>query len=280
MAILLSLVSAVAFGTGDFFGGLSAKKTSALNVIAFSHLVGLIGIAFVSFRVSDAIDGEAVLIGAVAGIFGLAGVFYLYRGLSTGVMAVVAPLTAITSALIPALWGLLQGESLSILAWLGVLVALVAIGFCSSPSDVAEAQSTVTPQIVFESLLAGAGFGTFFILFDLAPDDAATWPVVGARLITAVPLVPFILLRRASDLPAIKATAATIVATGVFDTLANALFLVATTIGDLTIVAVLSSLYPVSTVVLASTVLKQKVSQLQLVGLVLALGATVLISAG
>ena len=280
MAILLSLVSAVAFGTGDFFGGLSAKKTSALNVIAFSHLVGLIGIAFVSFRVSDAIDGEAVLIGAVAGIFGLAGVFYLYRGLSTGVMAVVAPLTAITSALIPALWGLLQGESLSILAWLGVLVALVAIGFCSSPSDVAEAQSTVTPQIVFESLLAGAGFGTFFILFDLAPDDAATWPVVGARLITAVPLVPFILLRRASDLPAIKATAATIVATGVFDTLANALFLVATTIGDLTIVAVLSSLYPVSTVVLASTVLKQKVSQLQLVGLVLALGATVLIAAG
>ena len=95
-----------------------------------------------------------------------------------------------------------------------------------------------------------------------------------------MPLVPFILLRRASDLPAIKATAATIVATGVFDTLANALFLVATTIGDLTIVAVLSSLYPVSTVVLASTVLKQKVSQLQLVGLVLALGATVLIAAG
>lgn len=280
MAIFLSLVSAAAFGIGDFFGGLSAKKTSALNVIAFSHLVGLIGIAFVSFRVSDAIAGEAILVGAVAGLFGLAGVFYLYRGLSTGVMAVVAPLTAITSALIPALWGLLQGESLSILAWLGVVVALVAIGFCSLPSDVGEAQSTVTPQIVFESLLAGAGFGAFFILFDLAPDDAATWPVVGARLITAVPLVPFILLRRTSDLPAIKATAATIIATGVFDTLANALFLVATTIGDLTIVAVLSSLYPVSTVVLANRVLKEKMSQLQLVGLVLALGATILIAAG
>lgn len=280
MAILLSLVSAVAFGTGDFFGGLSAKKTSALNVIAFSHLVGLIGIAFVSFRVSDAIDGEAVLIGAVAGIFGLAGVFYLYRGLSTGVMAVVAPLTAITSALIPALWGLLQGESLSILAWLGVLVALVAIGFCSSPSDVAEAQSTVTPQIVFESLLAGAGFGTFFILFDLAPDDVGTWPVVGARLVTAVPLVPFILLRRPSDLPAIRAAAGTIIATGVFDTLANALFLVATTLGDLTIIAVLSSLYPVSTVILANRVLKEKISSLQFAGLVLALAATVLIAAG
>lgn len=278
MAIFLSLLSAIGFGTGDFFGGLSAKKTSALNVIAFSHAVGLAGVTILSVLLAERFALEAILIGAIAGVFGAIGVFYLYRGLSAGPMAVVAPVTAITSALVPALWGLFGGESLSALAWVGVLVALVAIGLCSLPSEVTA--SGVTVRVTAESLLAGAGFGAFFILFDLAPDDVGSWPVVGARMITALPLVPFIVLTRRAELPAIRATASTIVATGLLDTFANATFLIATTSGDLTIVAVLSSLYPVSTVVLASSVLKEKTSPLQLSGLVLALAATILIAIG
>ncbi len=278
VAIILGVLAAVCFGAGDFYGGLSAKRTAVVNVVAFSHLVGLVGVLTVSLLFAENFRVEALGIGAAAGLFGAVGVVLLYRGLSTGPMAVVAPITAITSALVPSLWGVLDGESLSAVAWVGVAIAVVAIGLVSLPKDVDT--DGITLRVVAESLLAGVGFGVFFILFDIAPDDVGAWPVVGARMVTVLPLVPFVLMTRRPDLPAVKATAMTIFATGALDTGANVLFLIATTLGELTIVSVLSSLYPVTTVVLARSLLNERMSSFQVAGLALAIAATTLIALG
>lgn len=278
MAILFGLLSAVSFGTGDFFGGLSSKKLSVLSVVACAHLVGLIGVATFSFLAADAFSWEALGIGAIGGAFGAGGLGLLYKGLSTGPMAVVAPITAISSAVVPALWGLVGGESLSSLAWIGIIIALVAIGLTSLPSDASV--DGVTARVVIESLLAGAGFGIFFIFLDMTAPEVAPWPVVGARLFTVSCLMPVVLMKKRHEFSAIKAESKTLLLTGVFDTLANVLFLAATLRGDLTIVGVLSSLYPVSTVILARTILNEKMSPLQLVGMALALTATALIALG
>ncbi len=278
MAIVLGLLAALFFGSGDFFGGLSSKRTSVLNVVAFSHLVGLVGVSALAPFLANSFAWDDMAIGVVAGAIGGVGVALLYRGLAIGPMAVVAPLTAITSAAVPATWGVLDGDSLTIWSWIGVIAAVVAIALISIPSEIDS--SPVTTSVVLQSLVAGACFGTMFILFDATSDATAPWPVVGARLLTSGVLVAFVFLRRRDSLATVRPTFGIIVLTGLFDTGSNAMFLYATTLGDLTIVAVLSSLYPASTVLLARFVLHERISRLQLSGLVTALVATALIAAG
>lgn len=278
MEVLLGLVTAAAFGTGDFFGGLSAKRTAVLYVVGFSHLFGLIGMAVLAPIVADMFTWQDFGLGVIAGAVGGVGVALLYRGLARGPMAVVAPLTAITSAAVPAAWGVLDGETFSAWAWIGIGFALVAIALTSIPS--AGDMTPVTNRVIVESLLAGVGFGTMFIFYDITNDAAAPWPLVGARLITAGVLVTVIMTARRSGLPSARRAMWPIVLTGLFDTGSNAAFLYATTLGDLTIVAVLSSLYPATTVLLARFVLDERVSRTQLTGLFAALLATALIALG
>jgi EamA domain-containing membrane protein RarD len=193
-------------------------------------------------------------------------------------MAVVAPITAITSAAVPALWGTLRGDALSFMAWLGVAVALVAIGLVSSSNDGAISQ--ISPRVIGESLLAGAGFGTFFIFLDATEAVNAPWPVVGARLLTVVGLVAFMIATRREVVPKAKSALGLIALTGAFDTASNVTFLYATNSGSLTIVAVLSSLYPIATVLLARVVLSERMTRVQLAGFASAIVATGLIAAG
>lgn len=278
MAIVLGLLTALLFGSGDFFGGLSSKRTSVLNVVAFSHLVGLVGVGVLAPFLADSFTWDDLAIGVVAGAIGGVGIALLYRGLAVGPMAVVAPLTAITSAAVPAAWGVIDGDSLTRWAWIGVIAALIAITLISIPSEIES--SPVKTSVVLQSLASGACFGTMFILFDATTDATAPWPVVGARLITSGVLLTFVFVWRRDGLATVRPTLGIIVLTGLFDTGSNAIFLYATTLGDLTIVAVLSSLYPASTVVLARFVLHERISRLQLSGLLTALVATALIAAG
>jgi len=285
VAILLGLLTAASFGAGDFFGGLSAKRVSVIVVIAISHLIGLISVTVVALLVAEEFVAGDFLTGIVAGAAGGIGVALLYRGLARGPMAVVAPLTAITAAAIPALWGVIANEeSFSALAWIGIAIAGIAIVLTSLPSG-RMGSASVGGQVVIESLAAGTFFGVLFILFDATSEASAPWPVVGARLLTATLLLTWLLLQRRDQLtslvgPSSGNVLALIALTGLFDTGSNVLFLIATSVGDLTITAVLSSLYPISTVLLARFVLDERMSRIQLVGLVAALGATVLIALG
>lgn len=277
--MLFGLLTALFFGSGDFCGGISAKKTSVLNVVAFSHLVGLLGVIVLAPFLADAFTWADFGLGVIGGGLGGIGVALLYRGLARGPMAVVAPLTAITSAAVPAVWGLVaNGETLSAIAWIGVAVAVVAIGLSSMPNE--QDDTAVTPRIIAESLLAGACFGAMFIVFDATTDATAPWPVVGARVLTSGILLSYIVTRAREGLFTVRPAIGTIVLTGLFDTGSNMLFLFATNMGDLSIVAVLSSLYPAITVLLARFVLDEQMSRTQLAGLGAAIAASVLIALG
>lgn len=284
MSIALGLLTAAFFGAGDFFGGLSAKRVSVIVVIAISHVIGLISVTIVALFVADEFLSQDFLIGVLAGAAGGVGVALLYRGLARGPMAVVAPLTAITSAALPALWGVLNGETFTAVAWVGIALAGLAIVLTSLPAS----QSPSTPigtQVVAESLLAGAFFGVLFVLFDATSATVAPWPVVGARLITATLLLGWLLLARRNELRSVLSAGSgnvlvLITLTGLFDTGSNVLFLITTSLGELTIAAVLSSLYPVSTVLLARFVLDERMSRVQFSGLVAAITATALIALG
>lgn len=285
MAIVLGLLTAALFGAGDFFGGLSTKRVSVVVVIAIAHFIGLVSIALVAPFVAEEFLTRDFLVGIAAGVAGGLGVALLYRGLAQGPMAVVAPLTAITSAAIPSLWGILGGESFTRIAWAGILLAGLAIVLTSLPGEPRARKAQIAPRVIIESLLSGAFFGVFFILFDTTSTTSSPWPVVGSRLITASVLLIWLLAVRRSELHALKSVEGRkvlplIALAGLFDTASNALFLVATSFGDLTIVAVLSSLYPASTVLLARFVLDERMSRVQFTGLVAALAATILIALG
>ena len=278
MAIFLSLLTAASFGTGDFLGGLAGKRMRVIQVIAVSHLVGLAGITIASVLLADRFIAGDLVWGALGGTAGGIGIGLLYRGLARGPMGVVAPLTAITSAAVPSLWGVVvNGERLGGVAWIGVIVALLAIGLVSwSPGG----GERLTVQAVIEALLAGAGFGLMFVALDQTDAASAPWPIVGARLFTSSLLVGLFLIRRERLLPPDRADRRLLLGAGLIDTGSNALFLYANEEGALTIVAVLSSLYPVATVLLARFVLSERLTRPQQLGFGAAMLATALIAAG
>ena len=277
MAITLALLTAALFGTGDFLGGLAGKRMSVLRVLAISHTIGLVLITIGAVVIADEFLLRDLAWGALAGIAGFIGLALLYRGLGRGPMGVVAPLTAITSAAVPAGWGLLiDDESLAGTAWIGVVVALLAIGLASaSPIE----QSSVSLAAIVEALLAGVGFGLMFVGLDQTVEASAPWPVVGGRLMTVSAMaVFFFIVKRESPLPSVRADIRLPAIAGLVDTFSNALFLYATLEGDLAIVAVLSSLYPIATVILARLVLGERLTRLQQSGFVAAMVATTLIA--
>ncbi len=278
MSILLSLITAAAFGTGDFFGGMSAKRMSVLQVVGGSHFIGLIGVFIAAVLIDNTFIASEFALGALGGAFGGIGVGLLYRGLSRGPMSVVAPLTAVTSAAVPALWGILSGERFSALGWAGLALAFVAIWLTSTSGN--NSDTPVTVQVVVEALLAGAGFGSLFIVLDLTQDSGAPWPVVGARLLTSTVLISWLLFHRQPVFAKDRVGFGLVVLTGLFDTGSNVLFLYALQVADLTVVSVLSSLYPIATVLLARAVLDERMNRLQLIGFVVALTATAMIASG
>ncbi|MCP4086175.1 MAG: DMT family transporter [Actinomycetia bacterium] len=278
MAVFLSLLTAALFGTGDFCGGLAAKRTSVVQVVLGSHLVGLVGVFIASLVMAERFLLGDLVLGMVGGAFGAMGVGLLYRGLARGPMGVVAPLTAMTSAAAPAAWGVGFGDELSGWAWVGIVLAVLAIGLVSSTSSAPS--SPVTGQVIVEALMSGVGFGAFFIVIDATDAASAPWPVVGARLLTTVGIGFFVLVTAGPGGVQWGGATPLIALTGVFDTGSNVLFLYATHEGLLSVVAVLSSLYPITTVMLARLVLNERLTRLQLWGFLAAMAATVLIAAG
>ena len=273
MAIILALISSALFGAGDFLGGVASRRTHVLVVVGASHVVGLFLILLVTPFMADAITLRDLGIGGIAGIAGLVGIAFLYHSLSRGPMAVVAPIAAVSNAAVPALWGIYFGDRLSAPQLVGVVLGLAAILLVSRASGEETSAGTTTPGLVGVALLSGVGFGGFFICMDLTAEATTPWPLVSARVVSAG--IALILLARMgrSPIPRRDEARGAIVGAGVLDMTANLAILIAVHHGMLSLVAVLGSLYPASTVLLARYVLQERMARTQVVGLVVALVA-------
>jgi drug/metabolite transporter (DMT)-like permease len=219
--------------------------------------------------------------GGLAGVAGVVGLVLFYRALSAGAMTVVAPITGVTSAAIPVVVGLLSGERPSASRLLGVGCALLAIAMVSLAPQPPRQRQLASSRLVIAALGAGAGFALFFILIALAGEaasgSAGLWPIAGSQFSALIICGLLLLMMRPGPWPRAVALRFTMVA-GPCDMTANALFLVASRSGELSVVAPLAALYPVTTVMLALIIDHERLRSIQVAGLAFAVAALVLVS--
>jgi len=296
MAIVLGLLVAMTYGTGDFFGGLAAKRSATTAVVAGSFTIAtiLLGVGTIGWAMVGGLPSPTATdlwLGAGTGIVGPVALGLLYQGLATGRMSVVAPITAVVAAIVPLTWGLASGERPSTVALSGVAVALVAVVLISGAPTHEDhpADAPVSPmgRVVPMAIASGLGFGVIFVLLGSTSSHAGAWPLLVARPIAVVLTVAAatVAARRSGrpTRPAIVAPRPArpfVAGAGVLDITANGLYLAAINSGLLSIVAVLSSLYPAATVVLARVFLGERLHRVQVAGLVLACAGIVAMAAG
>ena len=283
MAVILGLCAALTYGASDFLGGVVTRRTDVLGVVVWSQATGSsLLLLVVPFVESPAPTSETFLWGVLAGVCGAAGVTFFYRALALGKMSVIAPVTAVEAASVPVVFGLVTGERPPLIAGVGVVLALGAVGLVSAAPDREGARVVRTRAGLLESGLlhalgAGLGFGFFFIFLKEAGGESGLWPLVIARSSSLVLALVLALWVPRSTRP-IPGTWRTIAVAGVLDVAANMFFLAASREGLLSIVAVLTSLYPASTMVLARTFLGERLARPQLAGLGLAVVGVVFIA--
>ena len=280
-AIGLALMSSVLWGVSDYLGGFKSRSLAVRVVLAGTYGASLaIMLVFVAARGSGPPAASHVFAGLGAGLVGIIGLSAFYRALSIGTMSIVAPIAA-TGVAVPVIAGLLTGDRPGVAGSIGLALAVVGIVLASREDD----ESTIGPReqrrSVVLAIVAGLGFGTYFVLAEFGSQGDVAWTLLLSRVsgFPVVALVALLVLRRGGARPGRSALAA-IAGIGLLDLGANALFNVASTMGELSSVAVASSLYPVVTVMLAALLLGERVQGVQRVGVFVALTGVVLIAAG
>lgn len=276
MPIALSLIAAVAYGLSDFTGGLLSRRGGAWAVSLIGQITGG-SLVLLLTLVTDGSPTRADLAWSLlAGLGNGFGTAFLYRGLSSGRMGVVAPVSAVGSVLVPVAVGVASGERPGQLVWMGIVLALPAIWLVSrEPSDAASPNGSG----LLDGVLAGLGFGTLFAALAQIPEEAGFLPLALNQLVAGVAIVGVALLLRRDWVPRNRYAVGGMLS-GALGALATGAFLVATQGGYLTVTSVVTSLYPAFTVLLAATVLREHVHRAQGVGLALCAGAVALVAAG
>lgn len=253
-------------------------------VLTASYATGLVIMVIVVPVLGEAFPSAgAAGYGAAAGLAGILGLGAFYRALAIGTMSIVAPISA-TGVIIPVVVGLLQGEEPSTIASAGLVLAIVGVVLASResrPEGVPEIDEAARRQSILLALVAGVGFGAYFTFADLAAEESVTWALLLSRAVGLALLLAVVLrVVGTATVPRTAPALAPLVAIGILDLIANALYNVATTKGDLSGVAVAAALYPVVTVLLAALVLHERVRGSQALGVVAALTGVVMVAAG
>ena len=284
MSLLLALAAAAAYGAADFLGGLASRKSAIAAVIVAQQTLALVLALMAAPLLTGVPNAPNLIWGALAGLAYALGIFLLYRGLATGQMSVVAPITGVCAPCLPVLIGLLTGERPGFWALTGVVLAGAAIVLVSWAPDATRraaepgsAAARAQRQVVFTAIGAGMAFGAFLALSAQTSSDAGLWPLVSGRAVTLLVHLGVALATR-QPLRLARASLWTALAGGAIDLCANALYLVATRSALISLVGTVTSLYPATTVLLASLVLRERIQARQGLGLVCAALAVLLIT--
>ncbi|GGT41311.1 hypothetical protein GCM10010271_51650 [Streptomyces kurssanovii] len=264
IALLLALGSSLAYGCADFLGGLGARKAHVLRTVMIAAPASLVVELLLWPVLGASFSPGALAWGAASGVASAAAFALLYRTLAIGPMNVLSPVTALVSAVLPVGVGLLQGEHLATAGLVGLPLALVAVVLVSAGHGAGTARPSRTALLL--AFGAGAAIALQLIFLHQAPSDSGVAPlIVGRAVASAVTLAAAGLMYRklGSERPAYALSATA----GVLDSVANLLFLLAARSGDLAVVAVITALYPAGTVLLARSVLAERIHRGQLVGL-------------
>ena len=271
--LLFGLLSALTWGAGDFNGGLAVKRSNPYGVVAVAHTISLglllLLIAIIREPVPPIKDW---LWGAAAGLTGGIGLLLLYRSLAEGRMSVAAPVSALLAATIPVLVGIFQDGNPGTLVLFGFTLALAAVWLVSGGEGLRFRFDDLRQPVI-----AGIAFGAFFIFLERASQTSLWWSLVAIRIVSVSSLLGFAILTRQPWLPK-RESLVPILLSSVLDTLGNASYAMSARMGRLDIAAILGSLYPGATVLLAWVFLKESISRVQTIGIFLALAAIVMLT--
>jgi drug/metabolite transporter (DMT)-like permease len=264
-----ALIASLLWGTADFLGGQASRRHPAAMVAFIGQTVGFVALALI--LVFHGVDAKAIGPGVITGLLGAVAVLSFYRALAVGTMSIIAPIVA-TSAVVPVLWAVLDGERPGTLQWIGIVAALLGVILASNePGGQAENMRKAL-QLAF---VAAIGIGLSLVTLDRAAEHDALTGVAAARAVAAPILLGVVLAQRARAPVRAWPTVALV---GLLDTAANSAFAIATTSGLLSLVAVLGGLFPVVTVALAYFFLHERLRGVQRAGVLLALAGIPLIS--
>jgi drug/metabolite transporter (DMT)-like permease len=276
-AVALALLGAVAYGVSDFIGGLASRRTSAWPVALLACVGGFVSALVLASVLPGHPHTGDIAWGLLAGLGAGAGTAFLYRGLAGGRMGVVAPVSGVGATTLPVLIGVLAGERPSAVVWLGIVAALPGIWLVSREES--GVPVTSGDSGLLDGILAGVGFGMLFAALGQIPASAGYWPFAASQLASVVSVTAACLLLGGDPVPRV-ATQWWGLASGLLAAVAGLGFLLATHRGLLSVSAVLVSLYPAFTVLLAALVIRERIHRVQGVGLALCGVAVVLVAAG
>ena len=268
-----ALSAAAAWGSGDFTNGVVTRRLGTFHTILISYVVGLVLLVVMALVRLEPLSSPADLTwGALSGLAGMVGLGFLLRGFATGRMGIVAPVSAILATAIPVVFTALTAGLPRELQLVGFGLALISIWLLSRPE-----QFGGRPAGLGMAILAGLGFGVFFTALSRVSDTAVFWPLAAGRLASCALLAAFALATRKTLIPP-SAPYGLLTLSGVLDVGGNFFFLLAIQSGRLDIAAVLGSLYPAVTAILARLITMEHMNRLQVIGVATAVVAIALIT--
>jgi drug/metabolite transporter (DMT)-like permease len=278
VAVALSLAASWCWGVADFTGGLKTKTLPVPLVLLFVEGVGLVWVLVAIAATGEMLpSGRAVIASLVAGVAGAVALGAFYRALSIGTMSVVAPISA-TGVILPVGVGVATGDALSVLVSAGLVITIIGVLLASREQHESADEAAAGRLSLILALLAAVGFGSYFVLSDVAADESILWLLALARLVV-VPVLAAIVLAGHAPRPR-AGDALPLALAGTLDVSATALYAVAATKGAISIVSVVGALYPITTVLLARVVLHERIRPVQAAGVAAAFTGVALIVVG
>ena len=284
LTVILGLTTSLVYGFADFFGAIASRKLSSVLVTAVAGIVGFFFLLTMMPFFGATFSQAAVVAGIAAGVASAIGITALYASLAIGPISIISPFGAVLGALVPLTFGFFIGDRFGPLGWLAlalILVAVVLVGFV--PGADVRLPSAKGLALAF---VAGAGIGTILIALKFSPSDSGlasvlVMRVVSAGLLNILLLATWLRLRRRNGSSPKSIIAGkfwwAVIAAGIFDSSANIFFTLALRSGSISVVSVLTVLYPLGTIILARLILKERIARIQMFGVLLALSGSAIL---